>query len=45
MIEEPTARADRIAAEVRTWYERNRETWWQRSRFNPHGRRWECSAG
>jgi hypothetical protein len=44
MIEEPTERADRIAAEVRRWYERNRETWWQRSRFNPRGRRWETSA-
>lgn len=27
---DPTARADAVAAEVRRWYEANRETWWQR---------------
>lgn len=44
MEEDPTERADRVAAEVRTWYERNRETWWQRWRFNPRGRVWERGA-
>lgn len=27
---DPTARGDIIASVVRDWYERNRETWWQR---------------
>ncbi len=27
---DPTARGDMIADKVRTWYEANRETWWDR---------------
>jgi hypothetical protein len=27
---DPTSRGDEIADYVRTWYERNRETWWDR---------------
>jgi hypothetical protein len=29
---DPTARADRIAANMRAYYEQHRETWWQRFR-------------
>lgn len=41
---EPTARGDQVAADVRKWYERHRETWWERCRGNPRGRRWEWAA-
>jgi hypothetical protein len=37
--DEPTAMADEIAAYARSWYEKNRETWWQR-----RGKRWEIVA-
>lgn len=30
LSDEPTARADDIADAVRQWYERHRETWWDR---------------
>lgn len=30
---DPTSRGDIIARVVRDWYERNRETWWDRHRF------------
>lgn len=30
MPDDPTSRADEDAAEMRSWYERNRERWWQR---------------
>ena len=29
---DPTTRGDCVAEAVRSWYERNRETWWQRHR-------------
>lgn len=35
---DPTARGDEIAGYVRVWYERHRETWWERSWLNPRGR-------
>lgn len=28
---DPTSRGDIIAERVRSWYERNRETWWERN--------------
>lgn len=34
--DDPTARGDQIAEEMRDYYEAHRETWWQRSRFNPN---------
>jgi hypothetical protein len=29
---DPTARGDLIASIVRAWYERNRESWWDRNK-------------
>lgn len=41
---DPTARGDAIAEYVRAWYELNRETWWERSRYNSRGRHWLWAA-
>lgn len=38
---EPTADGDSAAEYLRVWYEAHRETQWERSKFNPRGRRWE----
>jgi hypothetical protein len=32
---DPTSRGDGVASEVRKWYERHRESWWDRHRFLP----------
>ena len=29
---DPTARGDQVASYVRQWYEKNRESWWDRNR-------------
>ncbi len=41
---EPTADGDAVAEYLRVWYEANREGWWERSRYNPNGRRWTVCA-
>lgn len=33
MTLDPTARGDMVADKVRTWYEANRETWWDRHNY------------
>jgi hypothetical protein len=40
--QEPTARGDEIAAEVRTWYEANRESWWDRHRPGADRKGWHA---
>jgi hypothetical protein len=34
---DPTAAGDNFAEYLRSWYEANRETWWDRSAFNKYG--------
>lgn len=42
--DDPTARGDQIAEEMRAHYEANRETWWDRFPLNPRRKMWQLTS-
>lgn len=42
--DDPTARADQIADEMRAYYEANREAWWDRFPLNPRRKMWQIAS-
>lgn len=42
MTRDPTARGDDAAAQMREWYEANRESWWDRHGFHSDRSGWHA---